>query len=75
LILIQLFFVPAWLFVRYIKQGESADVRRLAFAGLLLVVTYMIFGLSEPMLYRSRSVNFFAFYLAVFMAAIYGQEN
>jgi len=72
--LMLLFLIPAWLFIKTIKQGKSADTRRLALAGLVLVVSYMVFGLTEPMLYRSRSVNFFAFYLAVFMAAIY-QEN
>jgi len=75
LVLMLLFLVPARLFIKYIKQSESTDVHRLALAGLVLIVAYMAFGLSEPLLYRSRSVNFFAFYLAVFMAGIYGQES
>ncbi len=75
IILIQLFLIPAWLFIKYIKKGETADIRRLALAGLVLIVAYMAFGLSEPMLYRSRSVNFFAFYLAVFMAAISTEQS
>jgi len=75
IVLLLLFLIPARLFVKYIKHGKIADTRRLALAGLVLIVAYMAFGISEPMLYRSRSVNFFAFYLAVFMAAIYGQEN
>jgi len=75
LALILMFLTLTWLFVKYIKQGETADIRRLALAGLVLVVAYMAFGLSEPMLLRSRSVNFFAFYLAVFMSAIYGQSR
>jgi O-antigen ligase len=74
-VLMLLFLIPARIFIKYIKQGKAADTQRLALAGLVLIVAYMAFGLSEPMLYRSRSVNFFAFYLAVFMAAIYGQEN
>ncbi|HED32626.1 MAG TPA: O-antigen ligase family protein [Gammaproteobacteria bacterium] len=73
--LMMLYLVPAWLFVKYIRQGETADIRRLALAGLVLIVAYMAFGLSEPMLFRSRSVNFFAFYLAVFMAAISTEQS
>ena len=73
--LMLLFLMPALLFVKYIKQGKTTDIRQLALAGLVLIVAYMAFGISEPMLYRSRSVNFFAFYLAVFMAAIYGQKH
>jgi len=69
----QLFLIPAWLFIKYIKQGKTEDIKRLALAGLILIVAYMAYGLSEPMLDRSRSVNFFAFYLAIFMAAIHGQ--
>jgi len=70
-----LFLVPAWLFIKYIKQHESDDISRLSLAGLLLIVGYMAFGISEPLLDRSRSVNFFALYLVVFMAAIYGQKE
>lgn len=69
------FLVPAFLFVRYIKNEKSADVCSLSLAGLVLIVAYMIFGLTEPLLDRSRSVNFFAFYLVVFMSAINGQLN
>jgi len=73
IVTMMLFLMPAWLFVKYIKQGKTEDIKRLALAGLILIVAYMAFGLSEPMLDRSRSVNFFAFYLAIFMAAIHGQ--
>ncbi len=68
--LMVLFFVPIKLFVKYINHSKSADVRRLALAGLLLVVSYMVFGFSEVMFERSRPVNFYSFYLAVFFAAI-----
>jgi len=74
-ILMMLFFIPVRLFVKYINHGETVDIKRLALAGLVLIVAYMAFCISEPMLERSRSVNFFSFYLAVFMAAIYGQKK
>ncbi len=73
--LLFLFLTPVWIFIKYIKYGKSVESQRLALAGLVLVVAYMAFGISEPLLYRSRSVGFFAFYLAVFMAGIYGEEN
>lgn len=73
--LMLLFSIPARLFIKYIKYGKTPDTKRLALGGLVLIVAYMAFGVSEVMLYRSRSVNFFAFYLAVFMAGIYWQEK
>ncbi len=73
--LMTFFLVPAWLFIKVINQGKTADVRRLALAGLVLIVAFMVFGLTEPLLYRTRTVNFFSFYLAVFMAAVYGQNK
>lgn len=74
-VLMVLFLTPLWIFVKNIRREKSLDVQRLALAGLVLIVAYMGFGISEPMLFRSRSVNFFALYLAVFMAAIYTQKN
>jgi len=74
-VLMLLFLTPAWIFIKYIKHGKSVESRRLALAGLVLVVAYMAFGISEPMLYRSRSVGFFALYLAIFMAGIYQEEH
>jgi len=74
-VLMLLFLTPASLFVKYIKFGKTPDSQRLALAGLVLIVAYMAFGISEPMLYRSRSVNFFGFYLAIFLAGIYQEEH
>jgi len=74
-VLMLLFLTPAWIFIKYIEFGKSVESRRLALAGLVLVVAYMAFGISETMLYRSRSVGFFALYLAVFMAGIYQEEH
>lgn len=75
IVLMILFLTPAWLFVKYIRRAKSIDAQRLGLAGLILIVAYMMFGISEPMLYRSRSVNFFAFYLAIFMAGIYHESR
>jgi len=65
-----LFLLPAKLLLDVIRRGKTPDTQRLALAGLLLIVAYMIFGFSEAILERVRPVSFFAFYLAVIFAAI-----
>lgn len=74
IITVLLFLVPIWLFVRLIKNSSSEQVKSLALAGVVLIVGYMVFGLSEAILERARPVNFFAFYLAAIMAAIHSQQ-
>lgn len=73
--LLFVFLIPVRIFVKHIKRPKYEEVRRLAFAGLVLIVAYMSYGLSEVVLERSRPINFFAFYLAVIMAAIYEQQR
>ena len=73
--LLILLTVPSLIFIRQIKHSKSREVHRLALAGILLIASYMVFGLSEAILERSRPVNFLAFYLAIFMAAIYAQQK
>jgi O-antigen ligase len=66
-----LFYLPARIFFRAFQSpGQSDEVRRMALAGLLLMVVFAIFNLSESFLERSRTVAFFIFYLAIFMAGI-----
>jgi len=66
-----LFFIPTREFYRSVRSSElSVDARRIALAGLLLMIGFFIFNLSESFLERSRTVSFFIFYLAVFMAGI-----
>lgn len=66
-----LFFLPLKLFVVAFKSlGAGAEIRRFALAGVLLMIMFAIFNLSESFLERSRTVAFFIFYLAVFMAGI-----
>ena len=68
LAILALFLVPAYLFVQAIRSYDDPVMRRMAFAGLILIVGYMCFGLSEAILEKTRPVVFFAFYLAVFMS-------
>jgi hypothetical protein len=42
----------------------------MAFAGLVLILSFFIFSLSESILERSRSIIFVSFYLAVIMAIL-----
>ena len=66
-----LFFIPLKAFYRSCKSSElSSDAKRVALAGILLIVGFIVFNLSESFLERSRTVSFFIFYLAVFMAGI-----
>ena len=66
-----LFFIPAQIFYKVCKSPDrSVEARRMALAGLLLMVGFAVFNLSESFLERSRTLTFFIFYLAVFMAGI-----
>lgn len=73
--LLFVFLIPAHIFVKHIKRYRYEEVRRLAFTGLILIIAYMSYSLSEVVLERSRPINFLAFYLAVIMAAIYEQQR
>lgn len=69
--MIFLFFIPARIFYKACKSSErSSDARRVALAGLLLMVGFAIFNFSESFLERSRTISFFIFYLSVLMAGI-----
>lgn len=74
--IILLFFVPMRMFYKACDpQNKNADSRRIALAGLVFMVGFAIFNLSESFLERSRTVSFFIFYLAVFMAGIRHSNN
>lgn len=57
-------------FSRTIKTASDPETQQVALAGLLLVVGYMVFNLTASFLEASRNMNFFTFYLAIFLAAI-----
>ena len=71
-----LFAIPALIFIRVIRSHDrSNDAHRFALAGLIMIVGFAVFNLSESFLERSRTVGFFVFYLAVCMAGIHEKEN
>ena len=69
--IIMLFFIPAKIFYVACKSVDrSPHVQQIALAGLVLMLGFAVFNLSESFLERSRTTTFFIFYLAVFMAGI-----
>jgi (heptosyl)LPS beta-1,4-glucosyltransferase len=69
-----LFVIPLKLFVEAYKEG-SESMRQLSMAGILLLVAYLHFALTEAILERMLSTTFLAFYLAVLMVAIHRQRQ
>ncbi|MDH5570327.1 MAG: O-antigen ligase family protein [Gammaproteobacteria bacterium] len=73
--LLLLLITPAWIFYRNIKYSSNPDIQRIAFAGLLLLIAYAFFALSEAILHRSRPVGFLSIYLAIFLASIFQKKT
>jgi len=73
--LIFLFTILSKFFIKKISRDQNRDIQRLALAGLILVVAFIFFGLSEAIFERSRPISFFAFYVAVIAAIIYQQQK
>ena len=65
-----LFLFPTIIFYQSIGHYNAAKTQRLALAGLILIVGFVVFSLTESILERSRSIIFFSFYLAVLMALL-----
>ncbi|MDQ1362223.1 MAG: O-antigen ligase [Pseudomonadota bacterium] len=67
-----LFIIMFLIFLRVIKNGaeETSDKSHIAFTGLLLVVSFFIFNLSESLMERSRTVAFMVYYVAILLACI-----
>ncbi len=67
--IVLLFVIPIKLFVDARRQGKDPIVSQLSLAGILLLVSFICFGLSEAIFERSLPASFFAFYMAVLFAA------
>lgn len=70
-----LFLFPGIIFYRYMHIKYKNEINRMALAGLLFVVGFACFSLTEAILERSRTIIFYSFYLAVFLAMILGQRQ
>ena len=76
LAIVLLFLIPLLVFLRHFRSASSSeDIRRYALAGILLLTVFAIFNLSESFLERSRTVVFFIFYLAIYLASIRAESD
>ena len=65
-----LFLLPAIIFIRAVKNDKNIHVRSIGLAGLFLILSMLVFNLTESFLERARPVIFYSFYLVVFVAFI-----
>ncbi len=65
-----IFLFPAIIFYNVVKDNSRLEIQYIGLAGLVLIVAFVIFNMSESLLERTRTVMFFSFYLSVFMALI-----
>lgn len=63
--LLGLYGVPAWLFIRHLSRACDARTRTLALSGLLVVIAFVGFGLTQSML---RDVRGLSGYLGLVLA-------
>lgn len=69
LALLILYVVPALVFYRQLKQC-SVQVRPLAYAGLMLVIATLVFGLTQSFFSHSSGVMIYAFMLVILWAQV-----
>jgi O-antigen ligase len=69
-----LYLAPLLLFAREMKRA-GPKARPYAVAGMLLVICYLGFGLTQAFLTHNNGVTMFAFLLAVFWASLRGHEH
>ena len=65
-----LFLFPAIIFYKFIRNKAKPEIQRLVLAGLIFIVCFVSFSLTEAILERSRSIIFFSFYLAIIMSQV-----
>jgi O-antigen ligase len=67
--LLMLYFAPGWVFAQRLRLSiTDPTTRRLAGAGLMICVGYVVFGLTEMMFRDMRSASFYATWMALFLA-------
>ena len=72
--IVTLFLIPIVIFYRVINSTDRKEINLIAFAGLIFIVGFVCFSLTESILERSRSIIFFSFYLAATMALIHKRD-
>lgn len=72
--LLAIFFVPLWCFLMRTSH-PGGSVRALSYAGLLFVLSYMVFSLTNAMLSRNSGVMIYAFSIAILWGMTSSQEK
>jgi len=65
-----LLVLPFRIFYRSLSHAKTAEERFACLGGMSLIICYAAFGLTEAVFSRSAFIASFAFFLAVFLAAI-----
>ena len=70
------FGISFYIFYRaYFGVKSDETTRRFALSGLVFLVSFMVFSLTEAVFERSRIMTFFAFYLVVMVAYLNAQRE
>jgi O-antigen ligase len=72
--LLALYLVPLALFARHVRDDNRA-VRPYAAAGVLLIVCYMVFGLTQAFLTHNNGVMTLAFMLVILWSLLRAQQD
>lgn len=72
--IVALFLIPGRYFYLAWRQANDDQARFAALGGLLLVVSFAVFGISEGWLSRNPFINAYILYLALFAATLAGRR-
>ena len=72
--LIYFFIIPMDMFRRFLFFPEK-EVQSYASAGLVLIISFIGYAVSEAIFERALSTGFYAFYLALFFALMYRKKK
>jgi hypothetical protein len=68
--IVALFLLPGRYFYTAFRSAQSREARFAALAGLLTIISFAVFGISEGWLSRNPFVNPYVVYLALFAASV-----
>jgi O-antigen ligase len=64
-----------YVFMNYLRNNNSSNIRGLALAGCLVIVSYFVLGLTSAPLERKITLAFYAFSLAVLLGKIISMDK
>lgn len=74
LTIILIFIYPAYVFIKSLNS-RNASHRPVAIAGLIIVVGYAIFGLTDTLFFRSMPINFYTMMMALLLGDLYAKQK